>query len=510
MLSAAQASVRKPSFPSRICVAISASAPSDLFARSAALLPDYLFQELRLDSLASPLEGLQQLGAHLATHPEATFLVTCRPVGSGGLWQASPEAELHALLQAAAAGAPWVDLSLETAEAVGAEAVRTLQQTGVDLVLSWHDFHTAGDLAEVLRRMRAFSPDLRKLVPTAQQLTDNLAIFEQLRHADDGPIVGICMGEAGAASRVLGPRYGSAFTFASPSLADATAPGQLDAATLRALYRIDTLTPATRIYGVAGSPIRSSLSPRMLNTAFQKAGLDAVDLPLLTNDAQQLFRFASFVGLAGCGVTMPLKQAVLPLLSHVDPLAAQIGAVNTLRRQPDGSYAGFNSDAAGITAPLLRKVALRGARVLVLGAGGAARAAVFGCLGEGAEVTLINRTYAKAEALARQSGARALRPEDLSSEPPFDVLIQATPAGMGGEASLPPEFDQVDARLVFDLVYNPLETPLLRAAQARGLDTIRGVEMFLHQGARQFELWTGLPAPIDAMRRTVLEALQSS
>ena len=494
----------------RVCVALAGQTAEQLIARSMALLPEFPFQEFRLDALPEPLEALSALGAYLAASPAVKSLATCRRTASGGLFGGSAEAELRVLLAAAHCGFFSVDLSLESAEALPSDTVSRLRAAGASVLLSWHDFERTGDLRAVLARMRRFAPDLCKVVPTAGTLGDTLPVLELLREAggQQAPIIGVSMGEAGVLTRVLGVREGSAFTFAAATPEEATAPGQITAQTLRDLYRMDTLTAATQIYGVAGDPIRSSLSPLMLNTAFHKANLDAVYLPLLTRDATELFQMARALPLAGFSVTMPLKQAILPFLDRLDPLAAQIGAVNTVRRETDGTYTGFNTDAAGITAPLEQRLSLRGARVLVLGAGGAARAAVFACAGCGAEVSVLNRTRATAASLAEESGATLLSPEDLPGADIFDVLIQATPAGMRGNATaMPMGAEPLRARLVFDLVYNPLETPLLAAARARGLETISGAEMFVAQGARQFELWTGRAAPLEAMRAVVMGAL---
>jgi 3-dehydroquinate dehydratase/shikimate dehydrogenase len=207
---------------------------------------------------------------------------------------------------------------------------------------------------------------------------------------------------------------------------------------------------------------------------------------------------------------MPLKEGVIKYLERTDPLSTKIGAVNTISRLPDGKFYGFNTDVAGIVGPLERRLSLRNAKVLVLGAGGAARAAVFGCRDKGAEVWILNRTPETAQKLARQAGAKTIKRDALAKQP-FDVIINATPAGMSGNktaAILAPE--ELNARLVFDLVYNPIETPLLRMARQKGLAVISGVEMFVQQGARQFEIWTGKPAPEEEMLRVVLHSLKQN
>ncbi len=496
-----------------VCVAVAAPQFDQVLATSSALLPKHRFQEFRLDSLPDPAASLPALAKFLADQPALTLLATFRPRRSGGYWECGAAEELAVLQGAAAAGASLVDLSLESAEELGAAALDSLRQRGAVVMVSHHDFELTGDLDAVLARMRRLSPDLCKIVPTAEKLQDSVRLLRLLRGsrgAEAPAVVAVAMGEAGVLTRVLGPREGSAFTFAAASEAEATAPGQLTAEILADLYRVRSLGPTTEIFGVAGDPISASLSPLMQNTAFREAGLNSVYLPLKTRDATELFQVAEVLPLAGCSVTMPLKQNIRRYLADVEPLAERIGAVNTLVRRADGRYVGYNTDADGIAKPLQTRLKLRGARVLVLGAGGAGRAAVFACVDRGAEVFVVNRTEGIASQLAREAGATALAREQLRRRD-FDVLINATPAGMRGHAlSLPLEREELRAGLVFDLVYNPLETSLLALARQTGAEVIPGVEMFVHQGARQFELWTGQPAPVEAMREVVLRELSRS
>jgi 3-dehydroquinate dehydratase/shikimate dehydrogenase len=258
---------------------------------------------------------------------------------------------------------------------------------------------------------------------------------------------------------------------------------------------------------VAGNPIAHSLSPLMQNAAFRARGVNAVLLPLKVRALDDLLALVRGLPLAGSAVTMPLKLEVMGHLASMDALTARIGACNTLRRDAEGGLEGFNTDVAGVVRPLEKRLKLAGARIAVLGAGGAARAAVFGLVYQGAEVFVVNRTQATAEALATEAGAFVLPLAQLASAK-FDVLINSTPCGMHGNPNrLPIQENELNADLVFDLVYNPLETPLLRLARERGIGTISGVEMFVQQGVRQFELWTGQAAPEAEMERVVLEAL---
>ncbi|HUD14948.1 MAG TPA: NAD(P)-binding domain-containing protein, partial [Terracidiphilus sp.] len=181
----------------------------------------------------------------------------------------------------------------------------------------------------------------------------------------------------------------------------------------------------------------------------------------------------------------------------------RIGACNTLRIAADGKIVGFNTDVDGVVRPLEKRLKLKGARIAVLGAGGAARAAVFGLVAQGAEVFVVNRTHEKAVALARQAKAKAMKHE-LFAKNRFDVLINSTPCGMAGsKQALPIAESELNAGLVFDMIYNPLETPLLKLARQRGIPVVTGLEMFVQQGARQFEIWTGKPAPEAEMLRVV-------
>ena len=481
-----------------------------MLANAALLHPEFPFQEFRLDYLPDPLSALPLLASFLHSAPSAHLLATCRPRRSGGRFPGSAEDERQILLAAAEAGFAILDLSLETAEELGDAATEQLRASGAAVLISFHDFHGTGDLEAIYRRIRALRPDFVKIIPTAQSLTDSLAVLDLLHthRADTPALIALAMGESGILTRILGPRAGSAFTFAAAHEREATAPGQLTARNLVDLYRMRNISSTTRLFGVAGDPIHSSLSPLMLNTAFRHAGLDAVYLPLKTSSAPELLQAARLLPLNGFSITMPLKQDIVPLLDTVDPLAARIGAVNTVRRSDDGRLHGANTDVAGIVIPLEQRLSLQDARVVVLGAGGAARAAVFGCVDRGAKVHIVNRSPEAAARLAKEAGAEALPREALTTEH-FDILINATPAGMRGNAlTLPLEKSELNADLVFDLVYNPIETPLLALARARGLQVIPGVEMFVQQGARQFELWTGETAPLHAMQAVVFDRLQ--
>jgi 3-dehydroquinate dehydratase/shikimate dehydrogenase len=492
----------------KLCVAIQASSPAELIERAEAALGDSKFLEFRLDWLPKPATALPKVKKFLADHRDVTAIATCRRKKFGGYFVGSLTAEFEVLLEAAEAGCKIVDIEVESAEeARPAQLARfraSLREAGAALLVSFHDFTRTKGLNQAAARIEAFQPDFVKVVSTARTLSDNLAVLKLIEdHSLSSHVVGIAMGEEGLVSRVLGPRAGAAFTFAAFSDGAETAPGQAAARTLRDIYRIEQLDQATRIFGVAGNPIAHSLSPLMQNTAFRRENVNAVMLPLKVRILDDLLALVRGLPLAGVAVTMPLKQEVLPHLANMDPLTLRIGACNTLRTGADGKLYGFNTDVAGIVRPLEKRLRLTGARIAVLGAGGAARAAVFGLVEQGAEVFIVNRTHEHAVKLARQAKAKALKHE-LFAKARFDVLINSTPCGMAGsKQALPIAESELNAGLVFDMVYNPLETPLLKLAAARGIPVVSGVEMFVQQGARQFEIWTGKPAPEAEMQRVV-------
>jgi 3-dehydroquinate dehydratase/shikimate dehydrogenase len=480
-----------------------------MLEKASAVVKETPFLEFRLDYLEKPLLALPKFKHFFADNTAATGIATCRRAANGGKFSGNVAAEIEVLSKAAAAGFHIVDIELESVEALKKGELQNLRDTGVALIISHHDFTATKDLDGIYKRIEPFQPDFIKIVPTAKSLIDNVTLMRFIERMEDhSNIIGICMGDAGIISRVLGVRAGSAFTFAAATVGEETGPGQIAARTLIETYRIDQVDAATKVYGVAGNPIRSSLSPIMMNTAFRRETVNAVYLALQANKLSDLLKLVDEIPIQGISVTMPLKQEIMAHLEKTDPLSAKIGACNTVLRAQDGKLYGFNTDVAGITGPLEKRMSLRGAKVLVLGAGGAARAAVFGLRDKGAEVFILNRTSETAQKLARQSGSKTIK-KDAVAKTSFDVIINATPIGMAGiKAPQLLEAKDLNAKLVFDLVYNPPETPLLRMARQKGIPIVTGIEMFVQQGARQFEIFTGKPAPEEEMLRVVIHSLR--
>ena len=347
----------------KLCIALQAAAPAELIARAEAAIRDAPFIEFRLDSLPKAAASINKIKEFLAAHKEVTAIATCRRKAHGGQFTGPLKAQLEILTEAAQAGCQIVDLEVESAE----EAKRAqlaafraaLRQAGTALMVSFHDFTRTKGLEQAAKRIEAFTPEFVKVVSSARSLADNLAVLRLIEDVSlSTQVVALAMGEEGIVSRVLAPRAGAAFTFASSAQGEETAPGQFTARTLLDLYRLEQLDPATRIFGVAGNPIAHSLSPALHNAAFHREKVNAVLLPLKVRTLADLLTMIRDLPLAGVAVTMPLKQEVVPHLANMDPLTARIGACNTLRTGADGKLYGFNTDVAGVVRPLEKRLRL--------------------------------------------------------------------------------------------------------------------------------------------------------
>jgi 3-dehydroquinate dehydratase/shikimate dehydrogenase len=490
----------------RICVSITGTEPAELLDKAEAVVRENALIELRLDHLKAPLAALPRVRRLVELRPDAVIIATCRRAAAGGGFHGTVGAQLDVLRKATEAGCLAIDVEIESAETIAAPEWQELRACAA-IILSSHDFKSTSKLDETFVRMRSLAADFYKLVGTATCLHDNVVMTRFLeQHSSEYSMVGMCMGEQGTPSRILSIRAGAAFTFGSAGHGEETAPGQPTYRELRDLYRVEQIESVSKVYGIAGDPVSHSKSPWVMNSAFRRENVNAVYLPLHAKTLEDLLSTITELPLDGLSVTMPYKQAVVGHLHNSDVLTQRTGACNTIVRGKDGRLVGFNTDVYGIVAAIEARLPLQGAQVLVLGAGGAARAAVFGFRDKGAEVSILNRTPATALALAKQSGSKTVKRSDLPKLT-FDVIFNATPVGMGSDKHIPLEENELNALWVFDSVYNPIETRLLKLAQSKGCGTISGAEMFVHQAARQFEIWTGKPAPIDGIRQVLLRQL---
>jgi 3-dehydroquinate dehydratase/shikimate dehydrogenase len=465
------------------------------------------FLEFRLDYLRDPSLGARAIAEFLHGYPNCTVLATCRRHQNHGKFNGSIEEQLRILDLAIEHGARAVDIEVETAEVVAdrCAALRTRAQ----LVVSWHHFETTPPLDPVLKRMQKVPADVYKIVSTARKPSDTGRILAASRLSPKIPLVTLAMGELGFPSRVLSTGFGAIYTYAAPAHVQGTASGQVNARQLRSLYRIDKFTKAAKIFAVIADPVRQSVSPHVHNRAFQSRRIDAVYVPLLVNANQlrDFFQFARDLPISGFSVTIPHKRRIMRYLDQVDPLARRIGAVNTVWRKA-GKWRGANTDAEAIAGPLSKLIKLPKATVLIIGNGGAARSAACALADAGAKVALTGRNADRVRALARLVGGEPMSHDQLLSRH-FDVVINATPVGMWPNVEDCYFEARIPGEIVFDLVYNPLETLLIKRAREQGKQIVPGLKMFIEQAVRQFEIWTGETAPRSAMETAALDALET-
>lgn len=467
----------------KLCATVTAGTMAELRTRRDQV-GDADLIELRLDSVCDPSAAGALAGRR------RPVIITCRPQSEGGMFQGSEEERRRILAEAIALGAEYVDLEWN-----GSCADLAAQTGGRRIVLSHHDFQsTPADLRDKAQAMLATGAEVVKLAVTAGRLSDCLtlrAIARQTR----APMVLIAMGDAGVATRVLPGWFGSCWTYAG----DCVAPGQIDVERMLHEFRFRRIGSRTAIYGVVGRPVSHSVSPSMHNAAFRAANLDAVYLPLGAADFEDFTAFAGAIGLAGASVTAPFKVQAFEQADECDAVSRRIQSVNTLRRV-GAKWLGCNTDVAGFLSALESVTKLAGQRATVLGAGGAARSVAVALASAGVRVTLCARRPEQARPIAALTGAA------IAEWPPapgtWDLLVNATPAGTApatGESPLPGDFP-LDGRLVYDLVYNPPRTRLLRDAGRAGCATIGGLDMLVAQAQAQFEWWTG-QRPSDRVMR---------
>ncbi len=462
--------------------------------------------ELRLDYI----NGDVNLKRLLAERP-SPVVISCRRESDGGKFSGNDEQRVMLLRTAVAEGVEYIDLEDDV-------AAKVPRFGATKRIVSRHDFRkTPGDLEAIHRRMAELDPDIIKICTMANHPHDNLRILRLVQQSEV-PTVGLCMGDIGLPSRVLAGRFGAPFTYATFHHERALAPGQLSYQQMTEIYHYDQINAETEVYGVIADPVGHSLSPLIHNTAFRHLGLNKVyipirvpreDLPGFIDDAPQL-------GIRGLSVTIPHKEAVVKKLTEADGAVRGIGATNTLLLDGEARR-GYNTDyraamesleiAMGLAGEE-EKSLLQGKTALVLGSGGVGKAITYGLIRRGAKVVLTDGAPQSATELAKRFGCRAV---DWSARHSIsaDLLINCTPVGMHPNVDETP-FDKHHLRpsmVVFDAVYNPENTLLVKDARSRNCTVVTGVDMFVRQACLQFKLFTGQEGPADLMRDVIKRAI---
>jgi len=506
--------------------------------------------EWRVDTLAQTDNALESV-ALLVKNSPLPCIVTIRAAAEGGAYVGHESVRLELLIAICKLNLPpsYIDLELAAFQAsADFQKKFTAAKTSTRLILSAHDFQSRP--ADLSKRLGAMWSEplcsVAKIAWRARSVRDNLEAFELLRHQSK-PTIALCMGQFGIASRVLAPKFGGFLTYARPDNEMGTAPGQLTAQEFIHVYSFARITPATNLFAVVGWPIEHSLSPLLHNAAFTATQFNGAYVPLATPPEWEHFKASlgemvasPVLNLRGLSVTLPHKEHALRWCKQQggvgDVVSEWCGAANTLLFSDNGQTRAHNTDAPAAVATLAAALGIhehisaalasgnamhidandkslvthtrdqwRRQHVLVLGAGGVARAVIAGLALAGSRVTIANRTHTKAAQLAthfnardidgaNQSRVQAVELENIPAHS-FSAIVNCTSAGMTGSDAqsvdpLPILFEIKSDTVVMDTVYRPRETPLLRRARAAGAVIVDGTEMFLRQAALQFELFT--------------------
>ena len=443
----------------KLCVSLTPGILEDVFASDVSGVDCV---EVRLDYLKDPRQSKDARWDRLPV----PVIATCRGKERGGLFNGTIEDELEILEAAVRNGARYVDIDYRYARPL----------PPADVIASYHNFEeTPADLVEVVDRALTSSGQIAKVATQVNSWADNRRLLDLLARPGRKPLIVAGMGDIGQITRIVAPARGSFLSYAASTRQ--AAPGQLTVTEMLDTYKFRRIQRSTKLLGILGMPVGHSLSPLLHNRAFEFANLDFAYVKLPAPDVQDFMENARAVGLSGFSVTIPHKIAMLPFMSRLTDSAATVGAVNTVSDE-DGKWVGDNTDVHGVEAAL-QSVGFnpQGKKIVIMGRGGGAKAAT--------------------AAVRGASIVRVLSRDEVSGAAgsPCDLLINATPVGMFPKIEDSPIKGNIAADVVFDMVYNPATTALLRMAAAQGKTTVPGTRMFFAQAARQFEIWTKQPAP---------------
>jgi 3-dehydroquinate dehydratase/shikimate dehydrogenase len=440
------------------------------------------------------------------------MVFTVRRGADGGLWRGPEDKRQRLMREAIVAGVDFIDVEMDVAR-----EIRRFGKT--QRIISYHNLkQTPPDLLSYAQQCEEMDADVVKIACRAHSLADAMKIL-QVASKMETPTIAIAMGEIGSFTRVLGAKYGAPFTYANFNVDRSFAPGMYRFDELKRDFFYDEINAETEVYAVIGDPIGHSLSPPIHNAAFRAVGQNKVMVPILMpgDRLKASLDDVAWLGIKGYSITIPHKQAVLPLLTQADGAVDRTSACNTMIVKDDGTKVGYNTDYRAAmdsleaayggpspdgVSPLMNK------NVLILGAGGVARPIGFGMVRRGAIVTLCNRNDEKATKLAEELTCRSAAWTMRASMIP-DILINCTPVGMQpnvDDTPMPPAGFR-PGMVVMDTVYHPENTMFLKLARERDCRTVSGVDMFIRQAGIQSQLYTGQNPPIDLMREVVARKL---
>lgn len=467
--------------------------------------------EMRLDFIGRHIDL-----SRLLANRFCPVVITCRRREDGGRWEKTEAERLMILRSAIASGVDFVDLEEDIAGSIP-------RYGSTKRLVSLHNFdYTPEDLEAIHARLAALDADVVKIATMANSFADCIRMLELVKNAKV-PTIGLCMGDTGIVTRIMALRYGAPFTYTTLSAERKIAPGQVPFDKMKNLYRPSQIDAETKLFGVVADPVAHSLSPLIHNVAFQHNHLNCRYLPfrIVPEDLSLFLQWCKTAGIHGLSVTIPHKEAMLGLVSSAESAANGIGAINTVAIRGEDAT-GYNTDYRAAMDCLnealkTQKTAqnltardddlFRGRGALLLGAGGVARAIGYGLRQRGAVVVVSSRTPERADQLAKEIGGRAL-PWNARYEIKPGILVNCTPIGMHPDMDRSP-YDKdklLPDTIVFDTVYNPEQTVLVKDARKAGCFVVNGLDMFIRQAAYQYKLFTGLEPPVQLMRDTVKKA----
>ena len=487
-----------------ICIPITARSTEDTISEMSLASKYADLIELRIDYITElqDAETCIEKSLNSKTKP---VIITNRPKREGGKFSGSEQDRLRLLQKAIELGADYVDVEYDSSNHI-------TKRNSSKIIISYHNFkETPHNLNKIYNDICQRKPDIVKIVTYANDITDNIRIFDLLNTANM-PTISFCMGELGQISRILTGKFGGLLTFASLERGKESAPGQLTVDELSKIYHFKSINERTKLYGIIGNPVSHSMSPVIHNASFREKGLNNVYVPLKISNIGAFIKECGKMDFRGFSVTIPHKESILPFLDEIDHIAGKIGAINTIVKQ-NGRLTGYNTDCMAAVMGLEQSLketddTLNNKKVSIIGAGGAARAIAFGLKEKGCDIIIYNRTLERAEKLSNDVKCRFEGFEKIHKLD-SDILINTTSIGMFPDVDRTPVPQTVlkAGMIVFDAVYNPIETRLLQDAKKRGCRTVNGLTMFIQQAAEQFRLWTNIDPPIELMSNVVRETL---
>ena len=487
-----------------ICIPITARSTEDTVSEmvSASKYADIV--ELRIDYIPDLQDAETCIEKSLKSKTKP-IIITNRPEREGGKFNGSEQDRLRLLQKAIELGADYVDIEYDSIKQI-------TRRSSSKVIISHHNFkETPHNLSKIFNDICQHKPDIVKIVTYANDITDNIRIFELLKSAKV-PTISFCMGELGNISRILTSKFGGFLTFASLEKGKESAPGQLTVDELSKIYHFKDINKETKLYGIIGNPVSHSMSPAIHNASFKEKGLNNVYVPLKIANIDTFMKECRKIDFHGFSVTIPHKESVLPFLDDLDHTSRKIGAINTIVNQ-NGKLTGYNTDCMAAVMGLECSMketneTLNNKKIAIIGAGGAARAIAFGLKEKGCDITIYNRTIERAEKLSHDVKCKFESFKEIHKID-SDILINTTSIGMFPNVDQTPVPKNIlkEGMIVFDAVYNPIETRLLRDAKGKGCHTINGLSMFISQAAEQFRFWTNTDPPVELMSNVVKEML---